>query len=58
MTATSGSVASASRERSGKVGRLAADLQVLLASDADGERLAHGRVVIDDQNSAAGARLP
>jgi hypothetical protein len=34
----------------GHVGRLAADRQVGQATDADGQRLAHGRVIIDDQH--------
>ena len=37
-------------QRLGNVGRFAADFQVGLPGDPDGQPFAHGRVVIDDQD--------
>ena len=50
MTARSGWVSATSRRASAHVGGFAADLQVGLPADPRGQRLAHGRVVIDDQD--------
>ena len=50
MTARSGCVSAARSQGFAHVGGFAADFQVGLPADPRGQRLAHGRVIVDNQD--------